>query len=150
MHLRRNAALVLVMPMLVACDRILTGPGCDSDLCLLSTRVEGQVTDGPGVPLPAASVSLRPLYLGLGGDSCVGSPLAGEEDRAVLVAAGDLGEFSTILEAPATHRPHCVEVRANPPPGESLGPRTDTVRASWVPPGRAIPVIFVRIALYPS
>lgn len=135
--------------LLSACDSVFVGSGC-GDTCTLSTRVEGQVIDPFGRPVPGADVRLRPLFLGLADDSCVHTPALEDEELAVFVRTGGQGEFSAILEAPSIHVPRCVEIRADPPPDASLLSRTDTIRASWVPPARSIPGTRATITLRPE
>lgn len=156
---RRHLRLRLRVPLLLgalptitlplACDQPFVGSGC-GDVCPLSTRVEGQVIDPSGVPVPDVEVRLRPLFLGLGDDPCVHSPAYEEEELAVFVRTGDRGEFSAVLEAPSIDVPDCVEIRADPPPRASLLPRTDTIRASWVPPARSIPGARATLILFPG
>lgn len=140
------AALALLFaPTLLSCD-LVTEPGCSSD-CTLSTRVEGQVVDGVGVPVPGAALRMRPLFHGTGGDECVDSPLY-DDELDVLTEGGAAGEFSAEVRAPSVDLPRCVEVRADPPAGQSLLPATDTIRAGWAPPGRAVPAYYALLVLY--
>lgn len=139
--------LPVAFSLLGACDGLLTGSGCGVGDCLLSTRVTGQVTDPSGVPVSGAAVRLRPLFRGLGHESCIRAPLLEEGELDVLVESGGSGEFSSILEAPSIDRPNCVELRVEPPSGVSLQSRTDTIRASWVPPARSVPTSYVALVL---
>ncbi len=136
-----------VLSLLGACDALLTGSGCGAGDCPLSTRVAGQVTDPSGVPVSGSDVRLRPLFRGVGHESCVGAPLREEEELDVLVESEGAGEFSATLVAPSVDRPSCVELRAEPPSGVSLQPTTDTIRASWVPPARSIPTSYAALVL---